>query len=289
MRTIPPYLAALLASWLAVYSARHEPFDIGYLFFVQNYYRRIPFFLVSWSLCVEEHFYLLVPLVLFIFGNFTYRRRNVLVFAVTLLAAPMFRLFAFPHVSDQFGYAITATHLHMDGLILGVFLSYMATESPKDFRILTRTSPYIVAASVVGMAILLLDDSGALTYVLRGTMVAVFFSAVLVFAISRPEISGRFATIFFPIALTSYSAYLTHPLALHATDEIMRRLSDDASMLYFTIAIVLIAASSASFYFAFEWTSICVRDFYWPRRTPDQEYLDVLAKVRKRPMPDLRG
>src|SRR5476651_2724666 len=54
MRTIPPYLIALLLSYLAIFIARHEEFDYGYLVFAQNYYQRMPFFLVSWSLCVEE-------------------------------------------------------------------------------------------------------------------------------------------------------------------------------------------------------------------------------------------
>ena len=50
------------------------------LVFIQNYYEAIPFFLVSWSLCVEEHFYLVVPL-LFVFW---YGKKNVNVY---LLAA----------------------------------------------------------------------------------------------------------------------------------------------------------------------------------------------------------
>ncbi|WP_145929041.1 acyltransferase family protein, partial [Termitidicoccus mucosus] len=49
LRTIPPYLIALLLSWLAVWMSREEPFDLGYLIFIQNYYDNIPFFLVSWS------------------------------------------------------------------------------------------------------------------------------------------------------------------------------------------------------------------------------------------------
>src|SRR5262249_42887086 len=55
LRTLPPYLGALFLSWTAVRIARHQPFDFGYLAFFQNYYPVIPFFLVSWSLCIEEH------------------------------------------------------------------------------------------------------------------------------------------------------------------------------------------------------------------------------------------
>src|SRR5690349_1065400 len=69
LRTIPPYVAALAISWVAVRIARGQSFDFGYLIFVQKFYLQIPFFLVSWSLCVEEHFYLLLPLAMVIVGS----------------------------------------------------------------------------------------------------------------------------------------------------------------------------------------------------------------------------
>jgi peptidoglycan/LPS O-acetylase OafA/YrhL len=121
MRTIPPYAVVLLVSWLVVYVARDQPFDLGYLVFAQNYYERAPFFLVSWSLCVEEHFYLLIPLLLLFFGGFKYRRRNAWVLALAILAGPALRLLTSPLSPSEFGYALTATHLHMSGLILAFF------------------------------------------------------------------------------------------------------------------------------------------------------------------------
>jgi peptidoglycan/LPS O-acetylase OafA/YrhL len=63
-RTLPPYYVALLISWVAVYTQRGTPWDSGYLFFIQNFYYQIPYFSVSWSLAVEEHFYLFAPLLL---------------------------------------------------------------------------------------------------------------------------------------------------------------------------------------------------------------------------------
>src|SRR5437867_2985585 len=44
LRTIPPYLAALAVAWLAVFFERRQPFDWGYLLFIQNYYPQMPYF-----------------------------------------------------------------------------------------------------------------------------------------------------------------------------------------------------------------------------------------------------
>ena len=57
LRTAPPYFFALVLSFLPLWILEGRNFDFGYLFFLQNYYTEIPFFLVSWSLCVlcREH------------------------------------------------------------------------------------------------------------------------------------------------------------------------------------------------------------------------------------------
>jgi peptidoglycan/LPS O-acetylase OafA/YrhL len=103
LRTIPPYLAALALSWLAVKLERREPFDWGYLLFIQNYYQRIPFFLVSWSLCIEEHFYLFVPLLLLVTNRF--RLAAPLVFGALILASPICRcLEPAGDANKEFGY-----------------------------------------------------------------------------------------------------------------------------------------------------------------------------------------
>lgn len=68
LRTVPAYV-----TWLAVYYLLHEfvmvrpplEFPWRYLIYVQNLWTKAPaFFLASWSLAIEEWFYLLTPLLL---------------------------------------------------------------------------------------------------------------------------------------------------------------------------------------------------------------------------------
>ena len=264
MRTIPPYLAALSISWLAVRHVRDEPFDFGYLIFIQNYYTELPFFLVSWSLCVEEHFYLFVPL-LFLFWKSKQSRKIYLLAALALIAPIGCRLLEYPRSGLAFGYALTATHLRMEGLLLGFFLSYVATNSPHDFRIIQRISPYVAATSLIIMILLDLTIPW-IQYALWNTALSIFFGAVLVCAVSCKEIrvSHRPITL---IAITSYSTYLTHALAIHIARITSMQLSGAQRLAYFPIMLTIVAASSLVFFNGVERTSIRIRDAFWPRRT----------------------
>jgi len=261
IRTLPPYFAALLVAWLAAYALRNQAFDYAYLVFVQNYYHYIPFFQVSWSLCVEEHFYLLLPLLL----AFHRGKVNPVWFILPLIVPVLSRLAV---SGEEYSlYFKTATHLRMDGLILGVWLSYLAVEYPHRFETLIRSSPWAVLIAAFVLTGLVLAG-GLVKFLLWGTVSAVFFSALLVVAVSRTETKGLTASIAAPIALASYSIYLTHSWAITAT----LKLVDEFpvfSVAYFPIAFLLVAGLGAVFYFGIEHLSIRLRDFYWPRRASD--------------------
>jgi peptidoglycan/LPS O-acetylase OafA/YrhL len=267
VRTIPPYLVALLFSYLAVYIARHEPLDYGYLSFFQNYYERIPFFLVSWSLCVEEHFYLLVPLAFLIWRGVGDYRLTIALLLSILIVPPICRFIQYPGsaimYSEMDGFSQTATHLRMEGLILGFMLSFIATEAPRDFQAIALKASYVIFISALSLPPLLLAG-GRVHYTLWTTMVSLLFAAILVFAVSRSEITSAFARVVHPVALASYSIYLIHPLSLHVAQIVSK---DSGTALYFLLATALVAASGAIFFLAIERTSIAVRDLRWPRRT----------------------
>jgi peptidoglycan/LPS O-acetylase OafA/YrhL len=265
IRTIPPYLAALLLSWVAVRIARGEPFDWGYFAFVQNYYNRVPFFLVSWSLCVEEHFYLLVPPLFVLWKGNVHRHGCLFLAALAFMAPAAFRFLEF-HDGAAFGYSTTATHLRMEGLILGFFLSYISIYSPKNFRIFQSLSPYILGLSLIGMSLILSGIAGSRAeYTLWGTAISLFFLSALLLVTSCNEI-GAASRLTTPLAVASYSIYLTHSLTIHVARELVMRLPEAAWLAYFPVMLVIVAASSIAFYFGVEKTSISIRDWYWPRR-----------------------
>jgi peptidoglycan/LPS O-acetylase OafA/YrhL len=103
LRTLPLYFVALLAFLRFDYHGRHELLDYpAYFIFMQNFAYKIPaFFELSWSLAIEEHFYLWFPLAFVLWERVTKRSHLAIVLtAITfILIAYIFRL-SFPVFSS---------------------------------------------------------------------------------------------------------------------------------------------------------------------------------------------
>jgi peptidoglycan/LPS O-acetylase OafA/YrhL len=269
LRTIPPYLVALAFSWLAVAVERKESFNWGYFLFIQNYYEIIPFFLVSWSLCIEEHFYVFLPLLLVFTGR---SKVSITVLFATLILIPMVCRcsLGITETSRPFGYWDTATHLRMEGLLLGFGSAYLAHLQPRLWSIALRSARGLVLVCGAGLAGLLLLPEiwmyrvglTVLAFGMCGTLVALTERKPGKIASSRPVKW---------IALASYSIYLSHPLTLHIARRISAAFPIWHGWLYFPVALLLIAAAGGLFYFAVERTSIQLRDLWVPRRTRSTE------------------
>jgi peptidoglycan/LPS O-acetylase OafA/YrhL len=88
LRTLPLYYLLLLINYLFTASVSGMPvgFDARYLFFLQNLFSFPPsFFGESWSLCIEEWFYILFPMGLFLVAKLFPSPSGRSVLAYTLL------------------------------------------------------------------------------------------------------------------------------------------------------------------------------------------------------------
>jgi peptidoglycan/LPS O-acetylase OafA/YrhL len=268
-RTLPAYYVALGLAWGAVFVARREPFDPLYLVFLQNYEHVLPFFLVSWSLCIEEHFYLFLPPLLL--AGEALRVPRVLLFALLIPSSTVLRYFeARDGLSGQFGFEATATHLHLDGLLLGFALSGLFVHAPARAQQAQRIARWVVAPLVLLAAYCAAHPDPRLSYVLTGAAVALAMSAALIAGVAMTGVgslarTGLLATSVMQLALISYSVYLTHPLAIHVARAISARLQLGVPG-YFVIAPALILAGGALFYRLIEKPSLGLRDRIAPRR-----------------------
>ena len=260
-RTVPPYLLGMALGFAAVYLVRSEPFDFRYFLFLQNYDKEMPFYLISWSLCVEEHFYLLLPILGFAVARMSKPAAGVFLWSLPL-SAPILRLID-PNVvvESAFGYSHTATHLVSEGLTLGVAAAFTRRFFPEQWHRVQRVARYLALPAVLVFLSIAWWDRGVEFY-LGQSVVALACFVWLAATAGRSPVPCASSKPIYAVAIASYSIYLTHGLAIH----IARRLAiPNGSLVSETVCLLLwiaiIGAIGAAFYFCVERTSIRLRDY----------------------------
>lgn len=145
MRTLPAYYVVLLLTLLEAGIVKGtNAFHWSYVVFAQNYLPGLTAFPVSWSLCVEEHFYLLVAPAFLLFARARGWRVPTL---VILLAAPsVFRVFEVDHTGHQ-------THVSYDACALGVALAAISVFRPPLWGMLCRSRVALAGGAAVVFAV----------------------------------------------------------------------------------------------------------------------------------------
>jgi len=223
----------------------------------------MPFFLVSWSLCIEEHFYLVMPVLVLGLTRYFKHPHILLVFACF---PALFRFFSFYPPGDiPWGRHFTATHFRYEGLLLGVWASYVRLNLPAMWALLKKLSAFAVGPAFLLVVMAYVCFSGKMLYTCIYTLVAVFFLFLLVFVADRQPLFYSNSKAVFWIASTSYSIYLTHSFILDAINPLLKRMPD-MLILKFFLAAGCIAFSGIIFYWCVEVPSLAVRHYLLPGR-----------------------
>lgn len=171
--------------------------------FLQNYLPR--FWFHTWSLAVEEHFYLFLPVLLLILSRVGKNTRNpfrvVPIISIGLSIICLYgRIVALRHGAnwDQIAFP---THLRIDALFAGVALGYYAHFNPESFR--DAGKPWVLALGVVFAASLVVMPD-----VPRLTFAYVVFTLIVAWAVNGPASKNPLARVLAWIGYYSYSIYL---------------------------------------------------------------------------------
>ena len=131
-RTLPAYYTILLITYSTNYIKNGAKINLNYLTFTQNYLDIMPYFGISWSLCVEEYFYLLIaPLLLLASRSW----------GKVLLAL----LFCLPSVARSLGvfHSLIETHVRWDQCGVGVLMASLNIFAPIIWKQLCRIAPLL--------------------------------------------------------------------------------------------------------------------------------------------------
>jgi len=269
-RTLPPYLAALGLFALAEPRFHNNPIHPYYLIFLQNYLG-LTGFGPSWSLCVEEHFYLALPLLGFLALKFAGRKNLLWLLPLAALVPQILRTAA------VLGNGLPPnwywrTHLHCEGLILGVWLAYLFVDrndrsNPGRQDLWLRIRKPAIPLALIPVAILVYQNfTPEQPLPFRATVFLLY--AIGYAAWLRLLYDLRWTPVAAParllksaihgIALASYSIYLVHTLLL--TDIRVQLDAWPRGPLKTTTILAGTLLFSVAFYFAVERPTILLRD-----------------------------
>jgi peptidoglycan/LPS O-acetylase OafA/YrhL len=262
-RTLPFYVVFLIFSYAAAYISRKEAFDYTYLFFGQNYRPQLPYFLVSWTLCIEEHFYLFMPLFLSLI-MLKKKPKTLLYLSCFLLFFPMlFRINEAKNITDNipFGYVSTATHLRMDGLLIGVLFSYFHTFKIPVFVPKLRYSCAAIALVVLSSFYL----NMGVFYIFGYFFISIFvMTAIYALKEKTLNLSENVCKYIEYIAISSYSLYLSHPLIIHISLILLNKLGIQNPVAKLLFTTILVFTIGFGIYHFFERKLLELRETYIP-------------------------
>jgi peptidoglycan/LPS O-acetylase OafA/YrhL len=234
------------------------------LLFLQNIFIGMPhftwtWFVVTWSLAIEEQFYLIAPPLI----RFLSTRRLVVVLAATVVLAPVLRFMLFRYWAPGTYLCAFLMPCRADSLSCGMLLAVALREA--RFREFLRTHAtllhrllFVLSLGVLGMLWWLVHPINVVTVTIGYTWLALFFSALLLVVVSQP--GGPLASAMRRRFLAwlggiSYCVYLlhdafnffAHAIFLHAEPRLYT-LSQLAVSLFALLATFAVASLSWRFF-----------------------------------------
>lgn len=223
-RTLPNYYLILLVNVIFVkYSIINgdiEQFNYKFILFLQNFSGPFhSFFWESWSLSVEEWFYIILPLGFFIAMKLFPSKQGILTIIILLIIAPLiYRITQSEESVDYFWWDVKFRKvilMRLDTIIYGVLAAYI------KFYYNFIWGKYSVFLFIVGLLIMLAvpyiphepNDFFSKTYYF--SIISIAAMLMLPYADSIKSFKSYFGKIITHISLISYSMYLIN-LALVA-------------------------------------------------------------------------
>lgn len=187
-----------------------------------------------WSLCVEEHFYLFLPIILLFFTKFSFKYSYLFLIA-TFLFGFATRLYGWNTFIDATPSAISPinqwleivyypTYNRLDGLLVGVAIAALYNYLPKSFEKISKHGNILIFIGIIVLSAAYLFASTEMTFsntIFGFPLISIGFGFIVMGAISSSSFLYRWksktSTL---IASLSYGIYLIHKGIIHMTHDV---------------------------------------------------------------------
>lgn len=226
------------------------PSLLKFLTFTQNLnldIRNTGTFSHAWSLCVEEHFYFLLPVMLNVLLLTKIFRRSFWLLIILFLCGFIIRWYSFNnlylptlqqdnHWMYWYKYIYYPTYNRLDGLLAGVSIAGIYQFLPNTWNKIAKYGNTLIVLSLLILtgAYFLCEDQQTFSASVFGfPLVAVGYGCMVTGAISPSSFLYRWqskTTTF--IATLSYAVYLTHKGIIHITQQLLKDFNLDSSIIF---------------------------------------------------------
>ncbi len=250
-RIIPVYLVVLGIYFCVPFfrEKEHLPPLWKFLTFTQNLdlnLKDFGTFSHAWSLCVEEHFYIFLPIILISVLSTNYFKKSYWLLVALFLFGFIVRMYSFNHlymlhIEDEnakmlwYKFVYYPTYNRLDGLLVGVSIAALFQFAPSTWNKISR-----YGNSLIGLSLLVLTGAYFLCYdqmtyyssVFGFPLIACGYGLLVMGALSPSSFlykwNSKITTL---IATLSYSLYLSHKGIIHITHQLLNEYSIDTNLL----------------------------------------------------------
>lgn len=245
-RTIPLYFLVLIGL-IIIKPVDYSPF--ANFLFIQNFNEtQLSFLPVSWSLSIEEWFYLLTPFLLIVMNYFSKNNviKNFFLFCFfVIIGTLLLRIFySFGNHSFDFG-TRKQIYLRLDSIMFGVLLAGIKIYKNDLYNKLTKNPKVLLVLSVLGFVLCdlymgMVDlDQSFVAKTLLFTVIS-FISTLFVASLEKIDFKNmnKFAVkTFVFISTTSYAVYLLH----YNIDSLLRKKVAVTTSLSYNLTMMAVA------------------------------------------------
>ncbi|MGC4041837.1 MAG: acyltransferase [Flavobacterium sp.] len=200
----------------------------------------------AWSLCVEEHFYLFLPIILIFLQYTNSLKKSYWLLIALFLFGFAIRFYSFnqlflPRIEEEnnwmywYKYVYYPTYNRLDGLLAGVTIAGIYQFLPTVWNKISKYGNAFIFLSLIvltGAYFLCLDQMTFNASVFGYPLIAIGYGFLVIGAVSPTSFLYRWnskATSF--IATLSYALYLTHKGIIHVTHQLLAGFKIDTDLM----------------------------------------------------------